>query len=122
MMVGFGLSAIGLLGIALVPGDVTPYVWLSISGAVIGLGQGMAMPASNNAVMQLAAGSISSVAGLRGMFRQVGAILSVSISAAVLARSSDPGEAFGVVFVVFAGLLVALVPLTLLVPEHRGRW
>jgi MFS family permease len=122
MVVGFSLSALGLFGVALVPGDVSPYLWLSLAGAVIGLGQGMALPASNNAIMQLATESVSAVAGLRGMFRQIGAIFAISISTAVLARAADPVQAFTIVFLVFAGILVVLVPLTFLVPDHRGRW
>jgi EmrB/QacA subfamily drug resistance transporter len=122
MMVGFGLSALGLLGAALVPTDVTPYLWLSLTGALTGLGQGMALPASNNAIMQLAGDRVSAVAGLRGMFRQVGAIFAISVTTAAIARSDDIGTAFAIAFLVFAGILLALVPLTLLVPEHRGRW
>jgi hypothetical protein len=62
------------------------------------------------------------VAGLRGMFRQCGAITAVSITTAIVARSTDPGITQAHVFVVFAVVMIAALPLMLLVPEHRGRW
>ena len=65
---------------------------------------------------------VSAVAGLRGMFRQAGAITAISITTAVLARSPDPGLAQAHSFYIFAGVLILMLPLILLVPEHRGRW
>jgi hypothetical protein len=56
------------------------------------------------------------------MFRQSGAITAVSITAAIVARSADPGLAQAHVFLVFAATLIAALPLVFLVPEHRGRW
>ena len=56
------------------------------------------------------------------MFRQSGAITAVSVTAAVLARSAHPGIAQARMFVVFAVIMIAVLPLILLVPEHRGRW
>ena len=122
MIAGFLLTAIGLAGISFVPGDVTPYLWLSVAGAVVGLGQGIALPASNNAIMQLDPQNVGSITGLRGMFRQSGSIVAISISTAVVARSSDAGMALSTIFAVFAGILALAIPLVFLVPEHRGRW
>jgi hypothetical protein len=56
------------------------------------------------------------------MFRQAGAITAVSISAAIVARSADPGIAQAHVFLAFATTIICSLPLMLLVPEHRGRW
>ncbi len=72
--------------------------------------------------MQLSPENISGIAGLRGMSRQSGAIIAISVSTALLARSDDPGTTLATTLVVFAGLLLAVAPLVFLVPEHRGRW
>jgi hypothetical protein len=56
------------------------------------------------------------------MFRQSGAIMAVSITTALLARSQDQSETLAVSFIVFAAILVCVLPLIRLVPEHRGRW
>jgi EmrB/QacA subfamily drug resistance transporter len=122
MIVGFVVIAIGLLGMEFVPQFATPYLWLSVTGGITGIGMGLAVPASNNATMQLARNQLAAVAGLRGMFRQMGAIMGVSISSAILARSDSPGMTLGVIFAVFGVLLVLAVPLVFLVPDHHGRW
>ena len=121
MIVGFTILACGMVLMA-IPAPFSPYAWLSIGAAVSGLGMGMSVPASNNASLQLAPESVAAISGLRGMFRQAGAITAVSVSTAVLARSAHPGLTQAYVFVVFAVILVILIPLVQLVPEHRGGW
>jgi EmrB/QacA subfamily drug resistance transporter len=120
--VGFVLCAVGLVGTAASPHGLTPYAWLALATAVCGIGMGVATPAANNATLQLAPEHAAAVAGLRGMFRQAGAISAVSITAAIVARSSDPALAQAHTFLVFAAILLASLPLVVLVPEHRGRW
>ena len=123
MIVGFVIIATGLLMLAVrPPWGLSPYAWLSVSAGFTGVGMGLSMPASNNATLQLARDQVAAIAGLRGMFRQSGAIISISISTAILARSAEPGLATRDILVAFAALLVVVLPFTFLVPEHRGSW
>jgi MFS family permease len=122
MLIGFSLTAAGLIGMAVSPHGLSPYLWLSLAAGLTGVGMGFSTPASNNATLQLAPEQTAAVAGLRGMFRQSGAITAVSLTAAVLARSSHPSLAQAHIFVIFGLIMVAVLPLLLLVPEHRGRW
>lgn len=122
IVIGFLLVAGGLVGLAFAPVGSSSYGWLAVATGVTGLGMGLAVPASNNASLQLARDHLAAVAGLRGMFRQSGSIVAVSISTAVLARSSDAGATQAYIFLVFAIMLVCITPLVRLVPEHRGRW
>jgi MFS family permease len=104
---------------------ISPYAWLAIGAALTGLGMGLSVPASNNASLQLAPDQVAAIAGLRGMFRQSGAITAVSVTTAVIARSGSPAAGALVqshVFLVFAVILLLLLPLVRLVPEHRGTW
>jgi EmrB/QacA subfamily drug resistance transporter len=121
MIAGFTVLACGLVLMA-VPAPFSPYAWLSIGAAVSGLGMGMSVPASNNASLQLAPEQIAAISGLRGMFRQAGALTAGAVTTPVLARSAHPGLTQAWVFVVFAAILVLLVPLVRLVPEHHGSW
>jgi EmrB/QacA subfamily drug resistance transporter len=122
MLVGFLISAVGLVAMYATPHGLSPYVWLTIAAGITGVGMGLTVPASNNASLQLAPDSVAAIAGLRGMFRQGGSIIAVSVTTAVLARSTNPGMAQGHIFLVFAAIMVATVPLLLLVPDHRGSW
>ena len=120
--VGFTLAAIGLVATAASPHGLSAYGWLVLATGICGVGMGVSTPASNNATLQLAPDQAAAVAGLRGMFRQAGAITAVSITASVIARSGNPGIAQAHMFIAFAAVLIASLPLVFLVPEHRGRW
>jgi EmrB/QacA subfamily drug resistance transporter len=122
MLFGFSILILGLFLMALPPPGISGYLWLSISSGITGIGMGMSVPASNNAGLQLAPDQIASIAGLRGMFRQSGAIIAVSVTTAVLANSSNPAMAQAHAFVVLAILLIAAVPLIWTIPDHRGSW
>jgi EmrB/QacA subfamily drug resistance transporter len=122
MAAGFTLTAVGLVGTAIAPHGLTTYAWLTLATGICGIGMGVSTPSSNNATLQLAPEHAASVAGLRGMFRQSGAITAVSVTSAILARSADPGLAQAHVFLMFAAIMAGALPLILLVPEHRGRW
>ena len=121
MLVGFAVL-IGSLVMMSLPAQFSPYAWLAIAGALTGCGMGLSVPAANNASLQLAPDQVAAIAGLRGMFRQSGAIAAVSVTTAIIARSSHPGVEQARVFLVFAALLLLILPLIKLVPEHHGGW
>jgi EmrB/QacA subfamily drug resistance transporter len=121
MIAGFVILAGGLFMMSSGPA-LSPYAWLAIAAGVTGCGMGLSVPASNNASLQLAPDQVAAIAGLRGMFRQSGAIVAVSVTTAIIARSSDPGIMQARVFVVVACLMVAILPLVWLVPDHHGNW
>jgi EmrB/QacA subfamily drug resistance transporter len=122
IIIGFTLCAVGLVATAASPPGLSAYLWLALATGICGVGNGTSTPAANNATLQLAPEHTAAVAGLRGMFRQSGAITAVSITAAIIARSSDPGLAQAHIFLAFAAILIGSLPLVLLVPDHRGRW
>jgi EmrB/QacA subfamily drug resistance transporter len=122
MIGGFLLVAGGMTLMALAPHGLTPYGWLALAAGVTGVGMGLSIPASNNASLQLAPDQISAIAGLRGMFRQSGGIVAVSVTTTLLSHAENGGVAQSHSFVVFAAVLLLIVPLTLLVPDHRGAW
>jgi MFS family permease len=121
-MAGFILAASGLVFTSMSPHGLSPYAWLALGSGICGVGMGISTPSANNATLQLAPEQAAAVAGLRGMFRQAGAITAVSITGSIVARSADPGIAQARVFLVFAAILIAALPLVVRVPEHRGRW
>jgi MFS family permease len=122
MVAGFALMIVGLVLLALPPQGLAAQAWLSLAAGITGLGMGMAAPASNNASLHLAPREIASITGLRGMFRQSGAIVSISVTTALLSVSTEPGITQAFVFAVFAVILLAAVPLILSMPDHRGSW
>lgn len=122
IVAGFAVTVLGLLAIAASPIDLSPYAWLSLGAGITGVGMGLANPAVNNASLQLAPEHAAAIAGLRGTFRQAGAITAISISTALLARSDNPGITQAQIFAVFGLILLVTIPLVVRVPEHRGTW
>lgn len=122
MAVGFAVLGAGLLLLALPPHWLPPYGWLAVAAAITGLGMGLSVPASNNASLQLAPDQVAAIAGLRGMFRQAGGIVAISVTTAVVARSADPGAALADVFLIVAALVVASIAMVFAVPDHRSGW
>jgi EmrB/QacA subfamily drug resistance transporter len=122
MIGGFVLVAGGMTLMSLAPHGLTPYAWLALAAGITGIGMGLSIPASNNASLQLAPDQISAIAGLRGMFRQSGGIVAVSITTTILNHASNGGTAQAHSFVAFAAILLLMIPFTFLVPDHRGTW
>jgi EmrB/QacA subfamily drug resistance transporter len=122
MIVGFAFIVVGFVLMAVPPPNTNGYLWLMMAAGITGVGMGVSVPASNNAGLQLAPDQISSIAGLRGMFRQSGSIIAVSVMTAVAANSASPAMAQAHGFVVLSVLMVAAVPLIFTIPDHRGSW
>jgi Na+/melibiose symporter-like transporter len=122
MAVGFALIAVGSVMLFISSPGLPAFWWLAISSAVTGIGMGASMPATNNATLSLAPDQVAAIVGLRGMFRQSGSILAVSVMTTITARAANPGHALGYGYVVFAVVLIAAIPLIYKVPEHRGSW
>ncbi len=91
-------------------------------GLITGCAFGLCAPAVNNASLSLAPEHVGAITGLRGLFRQTGTILGVTIPAALVARSSDPGGSLAVVLLVAAGAFCAMLSIVRFVPEHEGSW
>jgi EmrB/QacA subfamily drug resistance transporter len=122
LYIGSACTAIGIAGLAIHPAGFSPYAWLAITACVIGIGTGFSSPASRNAGLQLVPDQSAALAALRTTGRQVGQIATVSITTTIIAQSATPGQLLGKVFVVFAVLLIACLPVIARVPEHRGSW
>jgi EmrB/QacA subfamily drug resistance transporter len=122
MTIGFIALAVGLFFLSITPHGLSPYWWLALFALLTGLGMGCAGPATNNATLQLAPDQVAAIAGLRGMFRQTGGILYVSIATAVLARSAHPASTQAHIFVIQAVVVAVMIGLVYIVPDHRGTW
>lgn len=93
---------------------------LSILIMIGGIGMGIALPASNNAAIELMPNKVSTITGLRGTFRSVGAAIGISVVTIILHVSSSPAFGFRVIFISFGLVLLCTVPLVFLMPTGKG--
>jgi EmrB/QacA subfamily drug resistance transporter len=122
LVTGLAAITVALVLTALPPLVGDPAFWLSVGAAVLGLGMGLAAPASNNAGMHLVPEKASAVSGLRVMFRQTGSIIAISVVTAVSSAATNPAGANTDAFFVLAATMVVAVVLSLRIPNQRGRW
>jgi len=88
----------------------------------IGIGQGIALPASNNACIELMPEKVATITGLRGMFRSVGGAIGISLITMILHLSSTPANGFRIAFISFGLGLLFTIPLVFLMPTGKKEW
>lgn len=122
--IGTILTAASLFGLALQsPGIDLNIIYISGSAILImmmlfaGFSQGMIAPAANNACIELMPERIGTITGVRGMFRQVGSVFSVNITALVVQNTGDMAKGFYYVFLGMAIMMMLTLPLILLIPR-----
>ncbi len=93
---------------------------LAILVMVTGMGMGIALPASNNACIELMPERVATITGLRGMFRSVGGALGISFITIILHLSSNPARGFRVAFLTFGLVLLFSIPLVFLMPDGKN--
>jgi EmrB/QacA subfamily drug resistance transporter len=94
---------------------------ISVLVLVSGIGAGIALPASNNACIELMPERVATIVGLRGMFRTLGGALGVSLVTLILHLSSNPASGFNIAFVAFGIGLMCGIPLVFLMPAGKQK-
>ena len=95
---------------------------LSVLVMGTGIGIGIALPASNNACIELMPEKVATITGLRGMFRSVGGAFGISLITVILHLSSSPANGFRITFISFGLGLLFAIPLVFLMPAGKGEW
>jgi EmrB/QacA subfamily drug resistance transporter len=103
---GQGLQLLRTMGTDLGVAEI-----LAILIMVTGIGIGIALPASNNACIELMPERVATITGLRGMFRYVGGAFGISLITMILHSSSSPANGFKTTFISFGLGLLFTIPL-----------
>lgn len=111
-LLSFGWQDLAPLGFV-----IGPFWIMVVEMAVGGIGMGLAMPASNNASLDLLPHRAAVITGLRGMFRSIGAMIGTGLIVLTLELSTDPAEGLRAVFAVLAVLLVGTSLLAFAMPD-----
>jgi EmrB/QacA subfamily drug resistance transporter len=114
ILLGQGLQLWRVIGIHLGIAEILSFLVL-----VSGIGMGIATPASNNACIELMPEKVSTIVGLRGMFRAVGGVFGISLITFILHLSSNPGNGFRITFISFGFGLLFAIPLVFLMPAGK---
>ena len=93
---------------------------LAVPIMIAGIGFGIAMPASNNACIELMPDRVATITGLRGMFRSVGGAFGISLTTIILHLSLTPVNGFRISFPCFGFGFLLAIPLVFLMPTGKG--
>jgi EmrB/QacA subfamily drug resistance transporter len=109
-----GLQLLRIIGIHLGVAEL-----LAVLIMATGIGIGIALPASNNACIELMPEKVATITGLRGMFRSVGGAFGISLITIILHSSSTPAHGFRTTFLSFGLGLLLTIPLVFLMPTGK---
>lgn len=133
MLVGTAATGVSLIFLGMQPAD-TSVLGLEMSSTVLllmvlgfsGVGQGMLLPAANNACIDLMPQQVGTITGMRAMFRQAGGAVGTVATSLVLHDSADMGRGFYVVFVGLAVIMLVSIPTIFGMPScatvSSSRW
>jgi len=113
---GPGLQLSRMIGIHFGVAEILAFIVM-----VSGIGVGIALPAANNACIELMPEKVATITGLRGMFRSVGGAFGISLITIILHLSSTPANGFRTTFISFGLVLLFTIPLIFLMPTGKER-
>ncbi len=124
IIIGTVLAAASLFALSLNPEQLMTLgsgldntTLLALILLLMGIGVGIASPASNNACIELMPDRAATITGIRGMFRQAGGAVSITIATLVLHESNSIGSGFQVVFIGLVIALLATIPVIFAMPR-----
>jgi len=88
----------------------------------IGMSVGVISPTANNACIELLPQKAATITGIRGMFRQIGGAVSVTLATLIVQTVGDPSRGYAIVFIVIAISFIAAVPLIFMMPSRPGTY
>jgi len=115
LLLGLEPGSLKILG-----GDLSGIVILTLIMLIMGLGVGLAAPASNNACIELMPHRAATITGIRGMFRQAGGAVSITVATLVMQQMNDLAAGFQVVFIGLAIVMLATFPAIFMMPGSPG--
>jgi Na+/melibiose symporter-like transporter len=123
MVVGTAIIAFSLflLSLGLRDMGIPDAAWLTIVMIITGIGLGIGAPASNNAALDVVPGKISSISGVRGVFRNLGGIVGAASVVIILSRFSDKGEGLERIFFVLSVIVFLSIILAFFIPDTAKR-
>ncbi len=114
---GMVLLSTGQHEYSLIVFRATPVFLLVLILILSGIAVGTVNPAVNNAALDLMPERMSSVIGMRGMFRSMGGVVGTSTTVVVLSHFDDKVRGMEVVFFGLGMVALCLIPLVLTVPD-----
>lgn len=100
--------------------QINGFALLSIVLLLNGSAWGIITPAANNSCIELMPERIGTIVGVRGMFRQLGAAIGISLVTLALNNSSSLQQGFFIVLIGISIILLLSLPLIFIMPKNAS--
>jgi EmrB/QacA subfamily drug resistance transporter len=100
--------------------QINGFVILSIILLFNGAAWGITTPAANNACIELLPERVGTIVGVRGMFRQLGSTIGISVITLVLNNAINLQQGFVIVLIGMSILLLISLPLIYIMPKNAS--
>jgi EmrB/QacA subfamily drug resistance transporter len=117
LAIGLFLFAFEFSGLKIGGAEISPLMLVSAIAVLMGLGGGIATPASSNACLSLMPHRASTIQGVRGMFRQGGGAISIAIITLILQFIGNMSLGFTIVFISTGILVLLTIPFIFAMPD-----
>ena len=107
-----GFHDVTLMGVGL-----HSIVLLASLVALVGVGMGIANPASNNAALDLIPGQVAAATGMRGMARSVGGVLGTAAVSLILSYFPDKAKGMQYIYLGLAAIMIVIIPVVFMIPD-----
>jgi len=115
LIIGSGVTAASLFFLSMAPANI---FLLYIVMLIAGLAVGVISPTSNNACIELLPQKAATITGVRGMFRQIGGAVSVTLATLVVEIVGDPVRGYALAFIGIGVAFIAAMPLIFMMPSR----
>lgn len=112
LILGIEVTGLNLLGI-----QISGIVIFIAALFLAGLAAGLIVPAANAACIELMPRRVSTISGVRGMFRQTGGAIGITISTLILHNVGNAAIGFNIIFFSICGILILSIPLIYAMPH-----
>jgi EmrB/QacA subfamily drug resistance transporter len=126
MITGTILTAVSLMLMAVITPEILSgwqisiFLFISLVLLLNGVALGLTNPAANNACIELMPERVSTITGVRGMFRNIGAAVGISLATIALHNTDTAQHGFLIVMGGTGILLLLCIPVILLIPKNAS--
>jgi EmrB/QacA subfamily drug resistance transporter len=96
--------------------QLSAFTIVSLIVLLSGLAMGITSPAASNACIDLMPDRVATITGVRGMFRQSGGALSITVISLVLHYTGDMAHGFFIIFVCLGLVMLLVIPFIFAMP------
>lgn len=121
IMTALSLMIMGVINPEILSGwQISNFLAISLVLLLNGVALGLTNPAANNACIELMPDRIGTITGVRGMFRNVGSVIGISLATLVLHHTSNIQQGFLIVMGGTGILLLLCIPVIMLIPKNAA--